>query len=90
MEKKASLILTDSGGVQEEACVLRIPCVTLRTTTERPETVSVGANLIAGIEKEDILAASKIMFQKKRDWENPFGDGRTAYQILSILEKTRP
>ncbi|AGF96608.1 UDP-N-acetylglucosamine 2-epimerase [Methanosarcina mazei Tuc01] len=48
LESGARLILTDSGGVQEEACILRVPCVTLRDNTERPETVDVGANLIAG------------------------------------------
>jgi len=48
LESEAELIFTDSGGVQEEACILRVPCVTLRDSTERPETVDVGANVLAG------------------------------------------
>jgi len=50
LESKAKLIFTDSGGVQEEACILKVPCVTLRYNTERPETIEVGANVLAGTE----------------------------------------
>jgi UDP-N-acetylglucosamine 2-epimerase (non-hydrolysing) len=52
LESKARLVLTDSGGVQEKACILRVPCVTLRYNTERPETLEVGANVIAGRARE--------------------------------------
>jgi UDP-N-acetylglucosamine 2-epimerase (non-hydrolysing) len=85
LESKAKLILTDSGGVQEEACILRVPCVTLRYNTERPETVDVGANVIAGTEPESILEKARLMIGKSRDWENPFGDGRAAERIVSII-----
>ena len=84
LEAAAELILTDSGGVQEEACILRVPCVTLRTTTERPETVDAGGNVIAGYEPEKILKAAKRMAAKKRQWKNPFGDGRAAERIVQI------
>ncbi len=87
LEEAAELILTDSGGVQEEACILGVPCVTLRTTTERPETVSVGANVIAGFRPGHILAAAKKMIQKKGGWKNPFGDGKSSQKILNILKK---
>jgi len=48
LESNARLVLTDSGGVQEETCILGVPCVTLRENTERPETIEVGANVLAG------------------------------------------
>jgi len=86
-ESDARLILTDSGGVQEEACILQIPCVTLRDNTERPETVEVGANVIAGTKPDDILTKTNFMLSKKRDWVNPFGDGTAAYKIVDILKK---
>jgi len=48
-------VLTDSGGVQEETCILRVPCVTLRDNTERPETLDVGSNVLAGTNPEKLL-----------------------------------
>ena len=85
LEKHASLIFTDSGGVQEEACILKVPCITLRDNTERPETLKIGSNMIAGSDPEGILTASKIMYSKPRVWENPFGDGRAGERIVEIL-----
>jgi len=85
LEYNANLILTDSGGVQEEACVLRVPCVTLRDNTERPETVEVGANIIAGVEPENILRSVRIMLNRERNWKNPFGDGKAGARIVNIL-----
>ncbi|MCC6019030.1 MAG: UDP-N-acetylglucosamine 2-epimerase (non-hydrolyzing) [Candidatus Verstraetearchaeota archaeon] len=87
LESKAKLIFTDSGGVQEEACILRVPCVTLRYNTERPETLEVGANVLAGTEPKEILEKAKIMINAKRDWENPFGDGRAANRIINIISR---
>ncbi|MFH0732442.1 MAG: UDP-N-acetylglucosamine 2-epimerase (non-hydrolyzing) [Candidatus Omnitrophota bacterium] len=85
LESKAAMALTDSGGVQEEACILNIPCVTLRDNTERPETVKVGANIVAGATESGILKASIKMFDKKRGWTNPFGNGRASEKMLKIL-----
>jgi UDP-N-acetylglucosamine 2-epimerase (non-hydrolysing) len=85
LESRAKLIFTDSGGVQEEACILKVPCVTLRYNTERPETIEVGANILAGTEPKEILEKAKIMINVKRDWENPFGDGKAAVRIVSII-----
>ena len=90
LEASARLILSDSGGVQEEACILGVPCVTLRLSTERPETVSVGANVIAGYKPQDILKAAERMLNVKKGWKNPFGDGKSAQKIIRILEHARP
>ncbi|MGQ9744215.1 MAG: non-hydrolyzing UDP-N-acetylglucosamine 2-epimerase [Candidatus Bathycorpusculaceae bacterium] len=85
--KNARLVLTDSGGVQEEACILKVPCVTIRYNTERPETVDVGANIIAGTEPKSILEKARLMLERDRCWENPFGDGRAACRIVEILRR---
>jgi UDP-N-acetylglucosamine 2-epimerase (non-hydrolysing) len=87
LESNARLCLTDSGGVQEEACILKVPCVTLRENTERPETIEVGANMLAGTNPERILICVKKMLDKNVDWENPFGDGTAGQKIITILSK---
>jgi UDP-N-acetylglucosamine 2-epimerase (non-hydrolysing) len=85
LESEARLVLTDSGGVQEETCVLGVPCVTLRDNTERPETVEVGSNIVSGVEEASILSAVEEMLRKDRGWVNPFGDGHAGERILNIL-----
>jgi UDP-N-acetylglucosamine 2-epimerase (non-hydrolysing) len=87
LESNARLILTDSGGVQEEACILAVPCVTLRDNTERPETIEVGANVLAGASPDKILKCTDVMLRKKNRWSNPFGDGKAGAKIVDILEK---
>jgi UDP-N-acetylglucosamine 2-epimerase (non-hydrolysing) len=81
LEKHALLILTDSGGIQEEACILQVPSVTLRFNTERPETLEVGASILAGSDKQKILNGVKVMLERNTNWSNPFGDGTAAQQI---------
>jgi UDP-N-acetylglucosamine 2-epimerase (non-hydrolysing) len=78
--------LTDSGGVQEEACILKVPCVTLRDNTERPETLEVRSNILAGANAETILNAVKEMIGKENNWKNPFGDGNAGKRIIEILQ----
>jgi UDP-N-acetylglucosamine 2-epimerase (non-hydrolysing) len=85
LEDCARLILTDSGGVQEEACTLGTPCLTLRGNTERPETVEVGSNRIVGTDAEAIRAGSRQMIDADPTWENPFGDGRSAVRIVDQI-----
>lgn len=84
LESQAKLVLTDSGGVQEETCILGIPCVTLRDNTERPETLDAGSNILAGSDPEKILECSRLMFGKENDLGNPFGDGRAGERIVDI------
>lgn len=85
LEQHARLVITDSGGVQEETCILGTPSITLRENTERPETVTVGANIIVGTDKERILAGIKTMLLRNTNWKNPFGDGTTSQKILNTI-----
>ena len=85
LESNARLILTDSGGVQEEACILGVPCVTLRDNTERPETIEVGANILAGASPDKIAECARLMLQKDTNWSNPFGDGKAGQRTVSII-----
>jgi UDP-N-acetylglucosamine 2-epimerase (non-hydrolysing) len=85
----ARLILTDSGGLQEETTVLGIPCLTLRENTERPITIEMGTNILVGTDKEKITAAAFDVLQK--DLANisasipPLWDGKTAGRICDAL-----
>lgn len=87
----AKLVLTDSGGVQEEAIILNTPCITLRNTTERPETVEAGGNIVAGVKKEKILEKVKLvlsdekLYRRMKSARNPFGKGNTGNAIVKIL-----
>ena len=85
LEANARLALTDSGGVQEETCILGVPCVTLRDNTERPETLDVGANVLAGASSERIMKCAMQMMKAEAGWTNPFGDGRARELILEAL-----
>jgi UDP-N-acetylglucosamine 2-epimerase (non-hydrolysing) len=86
LETEAELAITDSGGVQEETCILGVPCVTVRDNTERPETVDVGANLIVGTDPADIVNGATEMLDRNTDWENPFGDGTAGEQIVRHVQ----
>lgn len=86
LESGARLIITDSGGIQEEACVLRVPAVTIRDNTERPETVAQGFNiLVPGVSPEDILQKAKEMLGREHKWTNFYGNGDAADKIVDYL-----
>ena len=86
LENNARIVLTDSGGVQEETCILGRPCVTLRDNTERPETIDVGYNVLAGTQSEDIIdSVFSIMSNREIGGDSPFGDGRAGEKIVDIL-----
>lgn len=87
LESKAKLVLTDSGGVQEETCILKVPCVTLRDNTERPETLEVGSNIIAGTTPNKMLECTNQMLHVNNSWKNPLGDGKAGEKIVEILEE---
>ncbi|HTY90764.1 MAG TPA: UDP-N-acetylglucosamine 2-epimerase (non-hydrolyzing) [Methanocella sp.] len=86
LEANARLILTDSGGIQEEACILGVPLVTLRDNTERPETLDVGSNVVAGTDPVKIFESVGWMMRKDNRWKNPFGDGDSAKRIVRLLQ----
>jgi UDP-N-acetylglucosamine 2-epimerase (non-hydrolysing) len=92
---RASLILTDSGGLQEEAPSLRVPVLVLRDTTERPEGVEAGVVRVVGTERHAITSAvSQLLedpFERERmtTAENPFGDGRASQRIVDALLRDR-
>lgn len=89
---KSTLILTDSGGLQEEAITLDVPALTLRYNTERPETVAAGGNILVGSDKDVILEnANKILndeefAQKMRNAPNPYGQGNSAQQTVDAIK----
>ncbi len=71
LTRDAALVLTDSGTVQEEACLLGVPAVTLRDTTERPETVECGSNVLAGVEPDAVRRATRLALSRGRNWAPP-------------------
>ena len=87
LTSSARLVLTDSGGIQEETTILKVPCLTLRENTERPITAEVGSNTIVGTQTADIVAAYRgIMDGTARTPEIPdLWDGRAAERIAAIL-----
>ena len=88
LQKYAELVLTDSGTIQEEACILGTPCIVVRNSTERPQTFECGAGFLSGTTKESILnIASKTLNIKRDSWKHPFGNGTTSEQILADILK---
>lgn len=88
LQKHSKLILTDSGGIQEEACLLGVPSLTLRENTERPEAVEVGASELVGRDAvKAVKAAKRWLSREDYSWENPFGDGRVAEYIVDVIVK---
>ena len=89
---KSSLILTDSGGLQEEAITLNVPALTLRYNTERPETVAAGGNILVGSDKDMILEnANKILNDKEfadkmKNAPNPYGQGNSAERTVDAIQ----
>lgn len=84
----AKMVLTDSGGIQEETTVLGVPCVTIRENTERPVTITHGTNVLAGTTKDGILKAARSSFERKSAQEKmapPLWDGDAAKRIVAVL-----
>jgi len=86
--KNALGVITDSGGITEETTVMHIPCITLRDSTERPETVEIGTNELVGTQPEALLPALEKLLSG--NWKKgsipPLWDGQTADRIVAILQ----
>jgi len=87
LEANAKLVLTDSGGVVEECCILKVPSVSLRDYSDRPESIEIGASVLSGCKADKILKATELMLKKEKNWENPFGDRGAAKKIIRIILK---
>ncbi len=93
LEKNAFVVMTDSGGIQEESIILGVPCLTLRYNTERPETVKAGGNVLVGLEKNRAIHYLQKLIEEREFYRrmagapNPFGDGKAGERIVEILLK---
>jgi UDP-N-acetylglucosamine 2-epimerase (non-hydrolysing) len=91
LELGAGVVITDSGTVQEECCILEVPTVTIRDSTERPETVECGSNIVSGLEYEDILRCFAIAESKgsshRPRWKFPIGyiEERVSDRVVNFL-----
>ena len=89
----SDMIMTDSGGLQEEAITLDVPCMTLRYNTERPETVTAGGNILVGSNKDKIIETARLIMNDPKTREtmkkaiNPYGDGKASSRILECYFK---
>ena len=87
LEKNAFCLITDSGTVPEESLYFRVPSITIRETTERPEFIEAGFNILAGLEPDDIVNAVNVITSSniKSEWNSNYGDGHTSSKVLNIL-----
>ena len=86
LESGCKALLTDSGSLQEEACILQIPCITIREDTERQETVEIGVNVLVQADEMEILCAVSEMLNRPREWNNPFGVRGTGERIMHYIQ----
>lgn len=82
LQKHAMCVITDSGTVQEESCIFRVPAVTIRQSTERPETVKCGSNVVSGLDPQRIAKSVELMVQTDRNWNSPEG-----YEDANVSDK---
>ena len=87
LEKNAFCLLTDSGTIPEESLYFKKPCVTIRESTERPEMIEAGSNILSGLKPEDILRSTESITMDKPNWQwkEVLGDGKTARKVMNIL-----
>ena len=88
LEKNAKKILTDSGGIQKEAYIFKVPCITLRENTEWVETVEDGWNVLVGANKEKIIKKAND-FEPANEQRNVFGSGDASKRIMKRIKEER-
>jgi UDP-N-acetylglucosamine 2-epimerase (non-hydrolysing) len=86
LEMNALCLISDSGTLQEEGCILGVPCVVIRMSTERPETVVLGSSIVAGLEPANVLRSIETFMNENRKWKHPYGDGHTADRVVDVLK----
>ncbi len=92
---KAHFIITDSGGIQEEAPSLGKPVLVMRNTTERPEAIEVGSVRLVGVDKKNIVSQAQILlddgeiYQKMSQSRSPYGDGKASVKIVEFIKNLR-
>jgi len=87
LEAKAAAVVTDSGGIQEETTVLRIPCFTLRQNTERPITIDLGTNTLLGLEPEKLRELPTLLAEPKHGQIPPLWDGHAGERAAETIEQ---
>jgi UDP-N-acetylglucosamine 2-epimerase (non-hydrolysing) len=90
LQRSAALVITDSGGIQEETTYLGIPCITVRENTERPVTVDMGSNVLVGrdIERLKLEAGAILRGEAKNSEIPPLWDGKAGERIADVIENT--
>ena len=84
--KYSKLIVSDSGGVQEEACILKVPLITIRNSTERPETLKIGCNILSNIQDKMVYKHAMKILNRNIKWKNPYGNGNAAIKSYNIIK----
>ena len=87
LEKNAFCLITDSGTVPEESLYFKKPCITIRESTERPEYIEAGSNILSGLEPENLIKSVKLAttLQDFLEWDKSLGDGKTSIKVANIL-----
>ena len=87
LEKNARCVITDSGTVQEECCIFKVPNITIRDVTERPETLESGSNMLVSVSPDLILSALEVVLNEKREWQPPveYLATNVASKVVKIL-----
>src|SRR4029077_17097877 len=89
LQRRATVVITDSGGIQEETTYLQVPCITLRSNTERPITVTLGTNILVGQDSRKLASELTAILEGKgkRGSVPPLWDGHAAERIADILQR---